>query len=587
MSQFLQYHPAGAFPECFLCLLSPDWRGGIKHTYTFASQQSEGKTGVEIGIPEQASLRLKVEYRFVLPEAEAAEFRQALGVLGTRRLAVPLWIDEATDEWLHAPQWVVSWSDAGEYAITATAEVYAYEHAAPLLLGRIVDRPKVTPLTRGLCAVTVTVVESAPWSCRIDPSPAFDLPTAFNWEPDWGQALAEMTRDQVDDHEFRQAREVGQFGPDSVTRWGQEGTFEFERSDVGQLLRFFLDRQGRVKSFPCPTWFRPGAEVPTAPFSGDFRFDAESMDLIFATPDSASAKLRLWQQVEMDEGAPAQHAAPRANLYELTWEGEDPIRWTSWEAPIVCDGRTYTPALIGHEGLRLSTSSIGDECTLTIFAGQPGNPLADIAAGEIDRELSVSVLRCDPSAATPTAVQVFAGTVRKVGLKGGQHTATCAVLGGRFRRPIPKHIVQKGCNYCLFDGPCTLVKSAWASHGTFTGSLPGTSLAFTPTSGITPSGAYAGEWYAGGWVECTGTDGRFYRRPVHNCSASGGVWTLHLGRPLPDVCAGQPLSAFPGCSGRYSECKGKFSNGANFGGFPFTPIFISTSAGVAKSSSMK
>lgn len=587
MSQYLHYHAADSYPECFVCLLSPDWAGGLKHTYTFESQLAEGTTGVEIGIPEQASLRLRVEYRFVLPEAEAAEFRQALGVLGTRRLAVPLWVDEGEAEWLHTPQQVLSWSDAGAYAITAPAESYAHAHAAPLLLGVLSGRPKVTPLTDGLCTVTVAVVESAPWSCRVSPSADYALPPAFGWSPDWGQSLAEMTRDQVAEHEFRQAREVGQFGPDSVTRWGQTGGFILGRTEAGSLLRFFLDRQGRVKSFACDTWFRPGTSVPTAPHSGSYRFDSESLEIVFATPDIAETDLRMWQQVEMDEGAPAQHGAPRANLYELTWEGETPLRWTSWEAPIVCDGHTYTPALIGHEGLRLSTSSIGDECNVTVFARQPGNPLAEVAAGEVDRELSVRVLRCDPSATTPTATTVFVGSVRKVGLRGGEHVASCAVLGGRFRRPIPKHTVQKGCNYCLFDGPCGLVKSAWSSVGTFTGSLPGATLAFTPATGITPSGAYAGEWYAGGWCECTGTDGRAYRRPIHNCSASGGVWTLQLGRQLPAVCAGQTLTCYPGCDGRYSTCKAKFDNGLAFGGFPFTPIFISTSAGIAQKTSMK
>lgn len=578
---------SGGVPECFVLLLEPDWSEPVKLTYSLASEQSEGLTGIEYRVPAHRSVRLRQTWTSLLDEAEAAALREALAVLAGRRFAVPIWPDAIALAPMHAGQKVISWNDAGAYSIDDPAGPFPYARYTPLLVGRLKSRPTINPMGGQHYAVELDLQEDSPFELRIDPA-AGTTPGSFTWEPNWAEDLSDLSRDQLRISDIGQGRELGVAGANGTPRWGEAAGFCFDRDEAAAALRFWVARRGSVDAFSVPAWGRPGTATAVTPDTYQARFDADVLTYDFITPSVVETTLKFWQQVTLTGSPPPSQAGDaRGHCYTFRWDGGTTSRLTSWEHAIVYGSDTWVPARISKMQLRTTMESWGDECDVGLFAEEPGNPMAPILAGEAERRLSVEIAEVvlDASGAVLSFTEIFTGEVRSAELKGDKIVGKAASFGGVFARKIPHFFIQNGCNYSVFSVPCGLLKAAWATTGPVGGSLPGDSITFVPSAA--PSGTYADKWFAAGWLEVTSTDGAFHRRAVLDCSESAGTWTLKLNRLLPATCAGQTATVYPGCDGNYSTCKAKFSNGARFGGHPFTPAFIATSEGSATSPKVK
>jgi hypothetical protein len=510
---------------------------------------------------------------------EKDSLRQALAQMADRRIGVPLWPDaySPSSNWLHAPQKVISWNQTGAYEITSATGSYTYAKAAPLLIGYLNKRPTIEPANGGLWNVKFDLYEDSPWDCRISPASGY-VPTDFIWDPDW-TGIDDLSRDQLRKVEIGQGRQVGMAGGDGTARWGQEaGIPLFSRGEIADFLRFWADRQGSVKPFSCPAWCQPSGATSSTPSSYVARFDKDLVEVTYKTPRVGYTKLKLWQEVAVSGGVP-QYGPARTYLYIFTWDQYPEVRLTSWEHALSAGGNEYTPSLVGHDQLRRTLSSLGDECNVTCFEGDASNPLKALVAGESERRLTVEILQAivDSTGAVLNMAQVFAGEVISAETKDSTIIGHAMTQGGRFKRKLPRFFIQKGCNYTLGDACCKIAKSSLAVSGTLSG-INTTSTVILTAAPTLPAG-YANKWFASGWLDVTGTDGSHHRRAILDCSKSGSLFTLSLNRPLPSSCEGRTATAYPGCSGDYSECSGKFSNSANFGGFPWLPAYLSTSSG--------
>jgi hypothetical protein len=570
---------SGGLPDLYLLLVQPDWTPGIRISYTLASEQAEGLSGIEYRAPEHLALRLRLKATLVLDASDTDQLRQALAVLGSRRFGVPLWPDAVLPQasWLHLPQKVVSWNDAGAYAITAPQGSYTYPNAAPLMVGRLSERPVITPFGGGLYEVGIEIVEDSSHDLRIAPA-AGSTPTDFSWEPDWSDDIEDISRDQLRASEIGRGREQAVAGGEGTPRWGEEAGFTLTASEAAQFLRFWASRLGSVSRFSVPAWSKPGANLPATPGTYVGRFDRDVLDLHFRTPAVIETSVRIWAEVAQ-VGDPLQSGDGEAYLYAFAWEGGSVLRLTNWESSLTYSANAYAPGRVSHDELRLSLTALGDEVDIEIFAEEAGNPLKPLLQGEAERVLKVEIwkARVNSSGAVTSAVSWFSGTIPQARHEDDRLIGHAVTLGGKFRRQAPGFVVQRGCNYTLFSPECGLLKASWQKQGSLSGTFPGSTIDFTPN--VPPSGGYAGKWFAGGWLEVTGADGQLYRRAVLDCSQAGSVWTLKLNRFLPATCSGRTATVYPGCPGDYSACKGKFSNGLNFGGHPYVPAFIATDSG--------
>jgi hypothetical protein len=572
---------AGGIPDVFVLLLPPNWQTAPEITYSLASEQVEGLTGIDERRPAHRALRIRQRWSCTLDESDAASLEQALAAIGTKRVAMPIWPDlyAPGGVWMHLPQYTLSWSDAGLVSIDAgTTGPFPYTNHAPLCVGRLVGKPRFTRLGGKQYGVDFEVREDSAYSLRIAPATG-STPEEFTWEPNWGNPLEGMSRDQLRTQDLGQGRESAVAGGNGTLRWGQEGGFQFaDRADAASFLRFWVAMRGACDSFTVQQWGQPGAPTDDTPAEYQAVFAADSITFRYVTPTIIETTIKVWQEIETE--AP-QSGEEETDFFKFTWAGGSPTRLTSCERSLTYSGNTYTPAKISQVRLRKTLKPFGDTCDVEIFSEDAGNPLLPLFNGEVERTLSIEIGKAtiDSAGTVSGYMQTFSGTVREVELQGDKLVGHCVVYGGIFRRKLPGFRIQPRCNYSLFSAPCGLAKGDWDTTGPIGGTLPGATVTFTPSSA--PTGDYADKWYAGGWIEVTGTDGSFNRRYVMDCSESSGVWTLQLQRPLPATCSGQAATAYPGCDGNRTTCIEKFDNYSKFGGFPYVPEFIATSSGSA------
>jgi uncharacterized phage protein (TIGR02218 family) len=127
-------------------------------------------------------------------------------------------------------------------------------------------------------------------------------------------------------------------------------------------------------------------------------------------------------------------------------------------------------------------------------------------------------------------------------------------------------VYQRGCDAMLGDGRCTVNLNAPGLHAE-------TIVNAIDESAVTVTGAsVADDWFTRGeatWLSGAGA-GRTLRIKRHRNSSSG----LHLSFwQAPDfaVSAGDGVRLTAGCDKQFATCQAKFSNAANFRGFPHMP----------------
>lgn len=142
---------------------------------------------------------------------------------------------------------------------------------------------------------------------------------------------------------------------------------------------------------------------------------------------------------------------------------------------------------------------------------------------------------------------------------------TKAVFNGksmvqRLNQKAPRNLLQPGCLHMLYDAGCTLNKSSFL------------------VSGIVQSGSTVNKLL----TNLTNADGYFDLGTLTFTSgANNGLsatvkqylsTSVYFNRPLLFVPSnGDTFSIYPGCDKQQATCSGKFSNLANFKGFPYVP----------------
>jgi uncharacterized phage protein (TIGR02218 family) len=125
---------------------------------------------------------------------------------------------------------------------------------------------------------------------------------------------------------------------------------------------------------------------------------------------------------------------------------------------------------------------------------------------------------------------------------------------------LPRNVYQAGCVHKLYDAGCALSRAALTvSSAAASGSTQRV---------INSALAQAAGYFDLGVLTFTAGANTGISRTVK--SYAPGVHTLSF--PLPSVPAiGDTFTTYPGCDKQQATCNAKFSNVANFGGFPFIP----------------
>lgn len=570
-----------------LYLVDPNWKSAVRVTPSLAVDVSEATSTREERAPRQEVLRLDVEATFFLDKETHTSLQREVALPRSDFVAIPFFPDRLLPgDWndrMWDSEYVVNYDESG-YAVylrSALPGSFTRKWLAPLLVGRLKERPKLTLITDEAATFTLKFTERSPWAFRGGPVAAT---VGANWPEsltaNWREAPEDWTEDRIEYFEVGDGRTEAVAGSESAPRRLQRCLFTLtSRAQIRTLLNFYLARKGQTQSFLVPWLARPGTDTPDTPYQVKVRFAEAQLSIDFTTDSVANGRVVFeevpWELNPVLGETPVQ--APTAYLYRFSYQtpgGKVYTRFTSWERPLVrtelSASATYISDVgIAHDAIQ-SATDFSDGNTVVQAAVFDGNPLLRILQRRTDAPLVLEIFQCDPS--NPDSAQLrYVGEVRKPRTQGHKIVATSVVLGGRLDTKVPYFYRGPKCNF-QFCGPgCGLNMDnirLLAVAETQTGKEVLCRLYSNPgnLNGTIP------DLFANGSFEYS--DQQFFqsRHIVRSAPAyfSGISWriSLTLKRELVDFVPETLVKIFPDCSGTKSECQTRWNNYLRFGGHP-------------------
>jgi uncharacterized phage protein (TIGR02218 family) len=191
---------------------------------------------------------------------------------------------------------------------------------------------------------------------------------------------------------------------------------------------------------------------------------------------------------------------------------------------------------------------------------------ADIADADIEAGLydfaRIDVYACNWADLTQGTVQVRRGWLGQVTSADVHYVAELRGLHDLLQRPVGDYYTPE-CRFDLGDANCCVNLSTQTSTGTVTSVTDNAN--FTDTAQTAANGIFA----YGKLTWASGAN-KGQSMEVKAWNNSSQLFTLWL--PMPNaIGVGDAYSVTPGCDKRFATCRDTFSNGTNFGGFPYVP----------------
>jgi uncharacterized phage protein (TIGR02218 family) len=184
---------------------------------------------------------------------------------------------------------------------------------------------------------------------------------------------------------------------------------------------------------------------------------------------------------------------------------------------------------------------------------------ADITAGLYDFA-RIDVYACNWADLTQGTVQLRRGWLGQVTRADTHYVAELRGLHDLLQRAVGETYTPE-CRFDLGDTSCCV--SLTASTGTVTSVTDTANFKDTVQTAATGVYAYGKLTWTSGLNAGQSMDVKAWNKTTH-------LFTLWL--PMPRaIQTGDAYSVLPGCDKRFTTCKNTFSNGANFGGFPYMP----------------
>lgn len=253
--------------------------------------------------------------------------------------------------------------------------------------------------------------------------------------------------------------------------------------------------------------------------------------------------------------ASVQDGRPEIRL--LFVQGLTEFRYTS-RPDIVNDGtNTWMPSAVTTTEVSQSGDMAKDPVTLKL---PRTSPIAQTFIGGAPDEITlVTIFRSHIGDDVPQTY--WKGRVSGSSISGDEVTLTCENIFTSLRRSGLRARYQKGCRHALYSPNCSMALADFASAATVS-AVAGNTVTFT-----LDTDTFADGYFNGGIMQAV--DGMRYIS-----SHVGGTLTLmQASRPLALLVADGPqaVTLHPGCAHTIADCRDKFNNLVNFGGFPWIP----------------
>lgn len=267
-----------------------------------------------------------------------------------------------------------------------------------------------------------------------------------------------------------------------------------------------------------------------------------------------------------------------ANCYTITTKSGNVIRVTDADLDVVAGGFTFAKngILIQREkitnvlGLESSTVSLTVMADDSILAPNGVPFIKAISDGFLDgATINVQKVFAADWSLMPRSIEpgelkgrlhMFEGVVRDTKTSTNEAKITVVSLAYKFDVMLPLNSFGPSCSNTLYDTKCGVNK---ASHvlNTTTDSAGATNFTFKVNS-VTAN-------YLLGTVEFTSGPNTGVKRTITGINVGTGFVTVS--QPFPIQPSGENVTLYKGCDRKLTTCTTRFSNQANYRGFPYVP----------------
>lgn len=233
-------------------------------------------------------------------------------------------------------------------------------------------------------------------------------------------------------------------------------------------------------------------------------------------------------------------------------------RYTSADRVIeTATAGTYQPRAISRSAIEVSAEKQRSNITVTGPRDLEVADLYRVTPPTITITLVVRQLhQGDNELAT-----IWTGRILSVEFVGAGAQINCEPVATALRRVGLRRMYQRQCPHVLYGVGCGVNRTSFVVFGSVD-SIVG-NVANVPQAGNFPNA-----YFAGGYLEFEVALGIYERRFITD--QTGGALTLATS-PY-GMKGGMAVRLYPGCDHQLTTCNSKFSNTANYGGFPFIPL---------------
>lgn len=319
------------------------------------------------------------------------------------------------------------------------------------------------------------------------------------------------------------------------------------------------------------------------------RFDATKITLSFVTATYARVTLKFkelpWETSAvagevLDTTMGALPTTAMLYTFTLTTPGANTVwRFTNFERNLTDGGaNVYTSAPIENEDIT-DSPNLERQSVNVKTRNFSGNPLALLIPFQIEFPMEISIAEGNVTGNNVAIINTyFAGEVGNVSMDGPELTAACMSLSWIFDRTAARRIYQNNDNFNLFEPANGLTASDWQWNALVVSYSAATATLVIGTisannAGLNGATSLVANYFSAGYLQVTTGGTTYYRMVSQSTAKASGQITVQLASPLtvaPNV--GDTVAIFAGYDGQYETAISKFSNGANFGGFPFIPV---------------
>jgi uncharacterized phage protein (TIGR02218 family) len=258
--------------------------------------------------------------------------------------------------------------------------------------------------------------------------------------------------------------------------------------------------------------------------------------------------------VAFDALETSEQGAQPVELYTFR-RGVERLDYTSSDVAVVYQTRTYTPAPLQRQAIE-ETSEIS-RADLRITAAHDFAPAEWFSPYPPSEVVSFELRRLHRG--DTDAALFWIGRLITVSWKDTTAELQCESLLASMRRPGLRRLYQRSCPHALYGAGCLVAAASFRHAATLSG-VSGTTL--TSSAFATLGTGYL----AGGYLEWQ--DGTRLERRAIRAHTSGDIVISH---PIPALVAFAAVTVYAGCDRTLATCHTKFTNSANFGGFPNVP----------------